>query len=265
MGWYQLQFYLGVLLALPLSPLLAYLGFKTKRSVVVLPEAKEPKGITTAEKDGAPFQLLLLGESTMAGVGVTYHRDGFAGAMANLLTQQLNRPVHWQVVAKNGLTAKGVRTELLPKIPVQRFDLILIGLGGNDTFELNTPMHWAQQNRLLIQELQQLQPTVPIVYIHLPPVGQFPAFPKLMQLFLGGLVRLHGKALDRLVGPLPGVWFCSEQIASLLLKGPAGSDFTAQELFSDGVHPSALTYRLWAGEVADYLRARPKTLEVFPG
>ena len=43
----------------------------------------------------------------------------------------------------------------------------------------------------------------------MPPVGQFPAFPRMMQLVLGSLITLHGVALRSLVKKPADVYYVS--------------------------------------------------------
>jgi lysophospholipase L1-like esterase len=248
----QLQFLFGALLALPITPYLAWLGHRTKKAVPRLPAAAGPTGITPGA--GTPFQLYILGESTMAGVGVDTHQNGFAGAAAQGLQMAINRPIRWQVFARPGITAKGVTQEIVPNLPTTAPDLLLIGLGGNDTFELNTPARWARHNKALIRQLRQKYPSAPIVYIQLPPVGQFPAFPPLLQLFMGGVVRLHGQALEGLTKNTDNVWFCHEAIDLEAWLTYDGNTYLPADFFSDGVHPSKLTYQLWAKEVVQYIQ-----------
>jgi hypothetical protein len=42
----------------------------------------------------------------MAGVGVSNHKEGFAGSLANELATELQTNIDWKVCAKSGYTAK---------------------------------------------------------------------------------------------------------------------------------------------------------------
>ncbi|MFK7936589.1 MAG: GDSL-type esterase/lipase family protein, partial [Saprospiraceae bacterium] len=139
--WQQIQYFFGALLAIPFLPVLVYQG---KRVRATIPDLGEAQGETIGRvgAEGELLRLLTLGESTFAGVGVTTHEEGITAELARLLTAHYQRPVEWRVLAKSGYTAKQVHDELLPKIPAVDYDIIVIGLGGNETFQLNRPLRW---------------------------------------------------------------------------------------------------------------------------
>jgi len=153
--------------------------------------------------------------------------------------------VFWKVLAKSGYTARTVCDLLVPQIPTEAFDLIVIGLGGNDTFKLNSPGKWRKDFMELIQQIRQRQPQSKIVIINVPPVGNFPAFPKLMQIILGNLVRLHGKAIR----DFPQLY---NQVHYMELSQVEGKSMI-DDFFSDGVHPAPITYAIWGKEIAHYI------------
>ena len=54
------------------------------------------------------LEILGLGESPMAGVGISKHSATLTGLTAARLNQLLDRQVNWTVLAKNGLTLKNL-------------------------------------------------------------------------------------------------------------------------------------------------------------
>lgn len=226
-------------------------GKRIRSSVPKLPEAKEPYGIT--KKEGKLFHLLAIGESTIAGVGVNRHKDGFTGTFAKTISSKLNRPVQWEVVAKNGVTAFRTRSSLIPKIEPKAYDLILIGLGGNDAFTLTTPWAWRKHIRLLIEEMRSKFPETPIAFLNMPPIKEFPAFTPLIKATIGNLVELHGQMLEKEVMLHSNVYYNKEIITlDYWLAQLNGAD-RPSDYFSDGVHPSKLTYQTWAKEMVDFV------------
>ena len=249
---YQLLYYLGGLLALPFSPLLIFQGRKVRASIPKLSEAGGPNQGVVGNA-GRPIRLLILGESTMAGVGVKSHEQGFTGYLASYLQKISERQVNWQVFAQSGYTAQATQRNLVPLLPSEPLSLIVIGMGGNDTFQLNSPLRWRSDMILLIKAIRERQPDASILIINLPPVGQFPAFPASLQLMLGSLVRLHGKVIRDIPSLFKKVYYMSRPISlnKWGRKAPAGADVKA--FFSDGVHPSELTYKLWAEEAGAFI------------
>src|SRR4030095_6739971 len=102
-------------LILPVSPFLFLQGQYTRRKVGVLPGAAgDTTGIVGAGED--PVELLVLGESTVAGLGARTHETALAGQFASRLADRLQRPVRWTAVGKNGVTAERTIKELLPLV-----------------------------------------------------------------------------------------------------------------------------------------------------
>ena len=207
------------------------------------------------------FQLLLLGESTMAGVGVATNEEGFAGSLARELAEQLQQTISWSVYAKSGYNTKKVTIELLPQIQEKSADLIVIGVGANDVFEVNTLFTWRKNVVDLIQSIRILFPETPIAFANMPPVKEFTAFPKALQFTLGNLSLLFQKELIIIVAESPNVYFDDRLLAleEWILKNDPTA--TPADLFSDGVHPSKRSYGLWAREFSGFLFEQIEGLE----
>lgn len=246
----QIQYLIGMTLVLPLLPLLYFIGKNIRKKVPQLPEASinlEGEFAGTNE----PIRILTIGESTIAGVGVTDHADGITGSIAKGLNQQTGKRIAWRVLARNGCTAQKVREEYINIIPDCEFDFIFIGLGGNDTFRLNSPLKFRKDLLQLIEELRRIQPNARIIILNMPPIADFPAFPKTVRFILGNLVDLHRKVIADIPQNFSDVFFNDEKIS--LVEWTQKSKNTEAAFFSDGVHPSALTYRIWGEETVTFL------------
>ena len=75
-------------------------------------------------------------------MGVDYHKNGFTGALANTLSRELENNINWRVYARSGYTVKQLCKKIVPKIEESSTDIIVIGMGGNDAFTLNSPKKW---------------------------------------------------------------------------------------------------------------------------
>ncbi len=248
----NIKYTLGALASIPLLPFMYWQGKKVKNSVPKLPEAAGPEGFVDLNANKS-LNIMCIGESTIAGVGVDTHQNGFAGTLAFNLSKAINNNIYWKVWAKSGYTAKYVLERLLPKIPTQNVDLIIIGLGGNDSFTLNTPKKWRQDIHNLILALKAKFGNASIIFTNIPPIKDFPAFTKLIKFTIGNLSEILADELEKLVANYPNVYFNAEKIT---LKGWI-SKFNltndTQDFFSDGVHPSLLTYQTWASDMSNYI------------
>ena len=147
---HRLKYIFGAFLSLPLLPVIVLQGKKIIKEVPRLPEAEQPEGTLEFGYKNSK-KVLFLGESTVAGVGVKTHRQGFAGSVATELTRLYQTNIDWKVVARSGYTSKMVRNKLIRRVGEFEPDLIIIGLGGNDAFKLNTPWNWRKEIKALIK------------------------------------------------------------------------------------------------------------------
>ena len=246
------------LLLLPLLPLLYLQGKRVKKQVPTLPEAKEPEGFEEVEGAEAKISLLVLGESTMAGVGVATHKEGFAGHLAVQLSKLQSVSVAWRVRAKSGYTAEKVRKQIVPHLPDKSTDIIVVGLGANDAFAFNSPVFWRKQLEALIEDLRSRWPTTGIYFVSMPPIKDFPAFTPLMRKTVGDWVEDLGFELKRAVDKYDHVYFNEQHITLASWSKKHGLSSDPELYFSDGVHPSSLTYQLYAKEMAEFITEQEK-------
>lgn len=254
----NLRYFLGAVAAIPMLPLLYFQGKSIQKSIPDLPEAKGAEGkvdIGAEEK----LQVLAVGESTIAGVGVEYHNEGFTGLLASRLADLLNVNVSWKVYAKSGYTANKVRTKILPEIEEKGIDIIVVGLGGNDAFTLNRPWNWKKSMRKLILDLRSKFPDTAIAFTNMPPIKDFPAFTKLVKFVIGNLVEIHGATLAKVVREFDNVHFNPEILKIADWVDKLGGKLSTSDFFSDGVHPSKLSYQAWGKDFAEFI-VREKVL-----
>ena len=248
----QFLFILGAICCIPLLPILIYQGKRVRDTVPRLPEAPgDRKGIVGPE--GKPYRLLTMGESHIAGVGIDSQEEAFTGQIVAQLADELQRPIHWQLLATSGYTVARLDEVYTPQVPETPQDLIIIGMGGNDTFKLNSPSRWVKDFRRLIDNIRKVQPDCPIIIANLPPVGEFPAFPKPLQSVLGGLVFLHGFAARAIPAGKENVYYMKKRILLKDWYSYVPGLINAEAFFSDRVHPSALTFQVWGRVVREFL------------
>lgn len=234
--------------SLVLAPLLYLQGAFTRLRIAKLGEAGGACNGATGQGTHR-LRLLVIGESTAAGVGAATHNDGLVGQVALAIHDMTGAAVDWQVLAANGLTAAGLRARLPQLPPDSRADLIVIGLGANDVFRLQGPMGWERDLRALIDALRERCGFAPVMISAMPPIGQFPGLPQPLRAVLGLRAQMLDDVTRKLAARMTGVHFVA-------------LDFEADAaLFADdGIHPSAAGYSLWgravAGAALDHLPRR---------
>lgn len=255
----MLQYLLIISFIIPFLPLLYIQSLLIQRKVKKLPAADGDTGITgdIYEKD---IRILIIGESTMAGVGILKHSNGFAGTLAKELSEKLKVNIHWKVYAKRGFTVKQLIKYIIPDIAEDNFDLIVIGVGGNDTFELRNPSKWRNNINDLILSLRFRFKDALVVFLNMPPIKDFPAFSSLLKISLGNLVELLGKVLHDVVSSKKGVYF-NNKLIDMENWMDEYDVVNKNKLFSDGVHPSEIAYQAWAKDFSEFIVSKNQIKE----
>lgn len=248
----SIKYILGLILTLPLLPLMYFQGKKVKATVPKIPEAGGIKGLSSVSSKKS-LQMLTIGDSTMASVGVKTHQEGFTGALANELATELQTDINWKVYAKNGYNAKKVKERIIDLITEKSIDFIVIGIGGNDAFELNTPKKWNKDVRELIKTIRLRFITVPIIFLNMPPLKELPAFTTLLRFTIGNLVSILGKELDKIVKDFEQVYYYTKNVDTKELVKRYNLKIEPDDFFSDGIHPSKTTYKIWAKDFSDFI------------
>lgn len=225
---------------LPVAPILYLQGQRTRRKIGVLPDAG---GATSgiAGSGGDPKKLFVIGESTVAGLGARTHEFALAGQFARCLAEKINRPVHWSVAGRNGVTARRALDELLPKMPDERFDYILVGLGGNDVLKLSSPVKWRRDMTEFLLTLRRQHQDAVIFITNCPMIKLSPAIPQPIKFFLWELSKMHDSNIREFTAEMERVFYF-RQPRELNIEG----------FFADGIHPSEKGYADWAAAMVEY-------------
>ncbi|MGJ3256606.1 MAG: SGNH/GDSL hydrolase family protein [Alcanivorax sp.] len=232
----HLPFWLSVTL---LAPLLVWQGKQTRRTTPRLPEAGgEPHG---QYGDGEPaLQLLVIGESTAAGVGVKHHQDGLASQLARQLQQQGLHTIGWHSHGINGIRLQAL-LDNLKTIELPEADTILLSMGVNDTAGLTPRRCYRQQLLALGAQLPG-----PLYLLSVPPMHRFTALPSPLRQLLGWRARQLDAIQQQLARERPDDF--------IYLSYPPMNDPAL--LAEDGYHPGIKGYQAMATALAPALAAR---------
>jgi lysophospholipase L1-like esterase len=222
-----------------LAPVLLAQGLYVRRTTPKLGGATGPVAGLVPGKGGT-LRLLVLGESTVDGVGAASHEEALTGQLAHALARRTGREVAWQAVGKTGANARVVHDELLGlACPA---DLVVIALGVNDTIKLRSAAAFRRDLLRLIVALRRRLGPAPVFLAGVPPMGRFPALPQPLRAVFG----LRSAALDTAaasLAELPDVGYVP--ISAALLD----PDCFAADRF----HPGPAGYRIWADQLANVL------------
>lgn len=225
-------------LSLGLAPLALFQGWRLRRNAVRLPEVSgQREGFISGAEPA--LSLLAVGESPLAGVGLKDARSTVACRLAERLRDASGQAVAWRILARGGFTAKDVSNRLLPDLGSGTVDLMLIGLGVNDSLRLRSARRWQRDLESLIRALRARTGPAPVLLAGVPDMGHFPALPLALKLMLGSRSRL----LDHAAGRLSERLLDSTHV-------PMQLDARSTDLFcTDGFHPNARGHAMWAEQL----------------
>ena len=218
-------------------PLLWFQGMKLKREVPRLPTPGDrPYGICKGKVK--EFNIVGLGESPMAGVGIAKHALTLTGLTAVKLNKILDCSVNWKILAESGLSLKNLN-KLIKEQSDKNADLILVSMGGNDVFQLTPPWVWKNNINTCVKLLFQKENKPLILFSPVPPVGRFPAIPYPLRIVFGFWEFLLQASLAQAINSMDNAYFLDERL-------PDGKEYYLE----DGIHPSLLAYHPWSEKLA---------------
>ncbi|MGF2734568.1 SGNH/GDSL hydrolase family protein [Marinobacter sp. DUT-1] len=220
-----------------LFPVLLYQGKRARRETPRLPEAKGSPGGQYGK--GTPvFRVLVIGESTAAGVGVSTHDQGLASQLALQLYERSGQTIAWHTFGVNGIRL-GELNSKLANADLPEADVVLLSMGVNDTTGFTPRFRFRQQLTDLRNLLAQRYPA-PVYLLSVPPMHLFTALPSPLRHIMGWRARQLDRLYQELAHRAPGDF--------RYLTYPTITDTSM--LASDGYHPSDKGYRAIAGALA---------------
>lgn len=228
---------------LALAPLLLWQGARVRRLALKLPEAEGPRA-GFAGSGELKLRLLIVGDSSGAGVGAATQSEALAGRLSDALAERLGGSVHWQLLACTGnKTADSLRQ--LRDATLEPAELMVTALGVNDAVGQVSARLWAQQLDDLHQLAQQRFGVRYTLHSAVPPMQAFPLLPQPLRWLLGAqALRLNRTLAQRLVGKEDR----GLETAPPNLHQAGGA---AALMARDGFHPNAEGYKLWADALAE--------------
>jgi lysophospholipase L1-like esterase len=207
---------------------------KLRRDTPRLPDAALPWHGTVAGT-APPLRLLVLGDSTAAGVGADTQDQALPGHLGRELAARTGRAVQWRAVGENGATSRDVIERYLDDATTDPYDVVFVSVGANDALGIRSRGAFARDIRSLLTRLRAASPGAVILVSSLPAFFRFELLPQPLKWNL----YLHSTSLEaaarRVVAEMPGVHM-----------SPPPPPYTEGFFATDQFHPSAQGYREWA-------------------
>lgn len=224
---------------LALGPLLLPQARWLRRTALRLPEAAGARdGVVGL---GHPVtRVLVVGDSSAAGVGVADQAQALALPLAHRLNERLGGAVGWQLVARSGVNAVEAR-ELAAHSTLQGADVVVTALGVNDVGSQTSAAGFVEHLEQLWDELRSRTGARWPVFCGLPPMHMLTAVPQPLRWYLGRYADWLDEALRK--------WAEARGHGYLPLRWASDASCLAE----DGFHPGPALYPHWAGRLAELL------------
>lgn len=225
---------LDVIATAVLSPVLLGQALLLRRRAMRLPEASGPRHAITGS--GPHLRLLLVGDSSAAGVGTATQDTALAGQIAHALSP--HHTVTWQLIANTGATTSStlarLRLETLPPC-----DVAIVILGVNDVTRGRPRAAWLRTHSALRELLRQKTGARHLYITQIPPLGALPLLPQPLRWLLGRRATRFDVALCDALRAEPDCTYV-----------PLPQMLEPRDMAEDGFHPGPVIYAAWACEIA---------------
>ncbi|WP_412540544.1 SGNH/GDSL hydrolase family protein [Longispora sp. K20-0274] len=192
-------------------------------------------------RSGPPLRLVLLGDSTAAGVGVDRFGDTVGGQLAQLLADD-GRRVELSSVAVAGARSTELATQVARALLGPHPDVAVILVGSHDAVRPGRVDSAAAQLGGAVRRLRRAD--VPVVVGTCPDLGAARAIAQPLRALVSRRGRRLARAQDEAVREAGGLTVDLAAETGVLFRTDPGT------LCWDGYHPSADGYRLWAHVLA---------------
>jgi lysophospholipase L1-like esterase len=232
---------------LALGPLLRAQARSARRRAVVLPEAEGPRA-GELPGSGQPLSLLIVGDSSAAGVGVGHQDTALGGYLTRTLSQRTGRMLRWRLAARSGISSDHVLSlldMLEAETPAMRAEVAVVVLGVNDIIEQIPPHRALMGRQALLERLRARHGVRHVVFTPLPPMHEFPLLPNPLRAVVGQDARLLDAAVSR--------WIATRDDAS---RPQIDIHLGPEVMAADGFHPGESVYRVCGQAVAEHIAQR---------
>jgi lysophospholipase L1-like esterase len=212
--------------------------------------------------EGRRLRLVVLGDSTTAGVGVGRAEDALPYRLAQHIADRERRPVHvvsygWAGARVADLPATQLPRALEPlrESEVEPFlpgaDIVALVIGSNDATHHTKPGRYRADLRCALETVRESAPQARVVLAGIPAFrGALKAIEPLIS--LADMYARLLRPISRAEAARAGVAY-----ADLAHHVPRRIDRTTEFLSSDRFHPSAVGYAIWADVIFEALLEGP--------
>ncbi|MCY0148240.1 SGNH/GDSL hydrolase family protein [Hoeflea sp. G2-23] len=230
------------LLSWLLLPVALIKGLGVRKTAPRLPP---PPGLPRGQIGEGPaeIRLLVIGDSSAAGVGAAEIDQTLGPQLSALLHQATRKPVSWRTAGANSAIAEQIRDHVVPNIEERDFTHVVLTVGTNDAKNYVTRARFKKGFGGLLYAAHARWPEAKIFWSPVVDMRGVPALPPALAFILSLRVQIINAM---------GAQLCRERYATavepLPIEGPEG-------FAVDGFHANAAGYQHWAAHLARIMLA----------
>ena len=187
------------------------------------------------------LHLVVLGDSTAAGIGVADGADAYATLLARRLAEATSGRVQLSVLGVAGARVADVASDQAPRAAAMEPDVVFVGIGANDVTHLTS---LDDVRRDTERALRILGATDAVLVVAGPPDMRIPVWHQPLRY----LAYVRGNQIAAVIEDVGR----TEGAAVVELADETGPLFAADpegHFSEDGFHPGPLGYRRWADAI----------------
>lgn len=192
----------------------------------------------------APLELVVLGDSTTAGVGSPSVAQSLPVLVAQQVADRTGREVHVIGQGISGARTDTVRGEQVPRLLEEGVDVVLVVVGSNDVTHL-TPWWQMEARTAALLDAAHERAGAPVVLGGIPQFRTVPALLQPLRTLTGAYAVPLRRAQRAAVASTEAASFVD--IAALASPRFIG---VPESMSADGFHPSEIGYGFWADALA---------------
>ena len=222
--------------------LLPLLVAQAKRARGRAPKLGEAEGPRSGSVGSGPLlRLLVVGDSSAAGVGVATQDRALALPLSRMLAARAGVRVEWHLVARTGLASADAQALLEQAGPLE-CDVAVVVLGVNDVIAQVPSQRAVAERSRLADWLLANTGARHVCFSSLPPMHQFPLLPQPLRWIAGRDACRLDSAWSR--------WAASRDDVSHV---SIAIDLAPDAMAADGFHPGEPVYRVCALALARHV------------
>jgi len=210
----------------------------------------EPSGAGAEAETGAPLELVILGDSTVAGVGSPTRDESLAVLVAQRVADAEGRPVHVIGYGVSGARTADVTSEQIPRVLDEGVDVVAVVVGSNDVTHATSPGAMEDRTVAMLRAARE-RAEAPVVLGGIPRFQTVPA-----------LLQPLRTVVDTYAAPLrnaqrQAVEIVEDRVSFVDIAAEASPRFVGvpDAMSSDGFHPGPVGYGFWADALAPAVAA----------